>query len=64
MVKYFRNVHDEKDVELIYNFVNSLETRQYHNVEKLPNDPVVMIFTAGVSYILVLMLFNMLKTNS
>ena len=63
MAKYFRNDPDEKDVDLIYNFVNSLETRQYHKVEKLPNDPVAMIFTAGVSYILVVMLFNMLKKN-
>tara|TARA_B100000035_G_scaffold132316_1_gene112463 strand:- start:1173 stop:1364 length:192 start_codon:yes stop_codon:yes gene_type:complete len=63
MAKYFRNDPDEKDVDLIYNFVNSLENRQYHKVEKLPNDPVAMIFTAGVSYILVVMLFNMLKKN-
>ena len=61
MVQYFKNDPPEKDVDLIYNFVNSLEPKKHHKIEKLPNDPVAVIFTTGVSFILAITLFNMIK---
>ena len=58
MVKYRLADYPEKDVDLIYNFVNSLENNKKN---PLPNDPLFLTFTVGVSGIVLLMILKMCK---